>query len=145
MRLLLYRYSYEEKQTIGKLFLLAADGSIICSWDSLELPWLNNQVMISCIPEGHYKCKKHISPKFGECLWVQDVPDRSEILIHLANFFSDLLGCIAIGKDLAYINKDNFVDVANSRKAINELLSYLDDMDGIMLEIKSNGTTKENL
>jgi len=136
MRLLLDRYSHEEKQTIGKLYLLDINENVIDSWDSLELPWLENKRRISCIPEGSYKAKKHISPRFGQSLWLQDVPNRSEILIHRGNFYTDILGCILIGKDLADINNDGVMDVTQSVKAINELMSYLTDLDAIMIEIK---------
>lgn len=136
MRLLLERYSFEEKQTIGKLYLLDLNENVIDSWDSLELPWKNNQRRVSCIPNGSYKAKKHISPRFGSSLWLQDVPNRSEILIHRGNFYTDILGCILIGKDLADINKDKVIDVTQSVKAINELMGYLKDLDGIMIEIK---------
>lgn len=145
MRLLLYRYSYGEFQTIGKLYLLDENDAVIASWDSLELPWKNNQVKISCIPEMILKCSKHISPKFGRCLWVREVPNRSEILIHPANFVRDLLGCIGIGKDLDYIDKDSKIDVSSSRDALDDLLSYLINVDSIMLEIKSNETSKGKL
>lgn len=136
MRLLLNRYSHEEKQTIGKLFLLSKSGGIIAEWHSLELPWLENQRRISCIPLGTYKARKHKSPRFGSSLWLQDVPDRSEILIHRGNFFSDILGCILIGKDLSDINNDGVIDVAQSVNAMNELMIYLNDVDAIMIEIK---------
>ena len=136
MRLLLERYSHEEKQTIGKLYLLNNSGGIIAKWNSLELPWLDNQRRISCIPSGTYKARKHTSPRFGKSLWLQDVPNRSEILIHRGNFYTDILGCILIGKDLADINKDGVIDVTQSVKAINELMSYLNDLDAIMIEIK---------
>lgn len=136
MRILIDRYSSEEKQTIGKFYLLRDDGSVIDEWHSLELPWLDNQRNISCIPKGAYKARKHNSPKFGESLWIQDVPNRSEILIHKGNFYTDILGCILIGIGLSDINKDGFVDVTRSADAINLLLLHLKDVDGIMVEIK---------
>jgi len=136
MKILIDRYSPEEKQTIGKLYLLENNSSVIDSWDSLELPWLNNQNYISCIPKGSYKAKKHNSPKFGECLWIQDVPNRSEILIHKGNYYTDILGCVLIGTGLSDINKDGEIDVVSSKTAIGELLSYLKEVDGIMIEIK---------
>ena len=139
MRLLLNRYDHDDKQTIGQLFLLDSDKNILAKWDTLELPWLNNQRRISCIPLGIYKASKHKSPKFGRTLWVQDVPNRSEILVHSGNYHTQILGCILIGKDLKDINKDGYLDVTRSRVAIKELMDSLHDVDGIMLEIvKSN-------
>lgn len=125
MRILLERYPSEEKQTLGNLYLLNRNNSVIQKWKSLELPWKNNQNYISCIPTGEYTAVKHISPKFGECFWLQDVPNRSEILIHKGNFHYDILGCILIGKDFTDINKDNLLDVTSSGLSINELISYI--------------------
>jgi len=136
MRILIDRYSPEEKQTIGSFYLLGFNNSVIAKWDCLELPWLDNQTNISCIPTGSYKARKHNSPRFGSCLWLQDVPNRSEILVHKLNFFEDTLGCIGIGRFLKDINHDGLMDITDSAKSIKELLAYLKDMDGIMIEIK---------
>ena len=135
MRLLINRYDYDDKQTIGQLFLLGENDKIIAKWDSLELPWLNNQRRISCIPLGTYKARNHKSPKFGRTLWLQEVPNRSEILIHPGNYHTQILGCILIGKDLKDINKDGYLDVTRSRVAMKELMDSLKDIDSIMLEI----------
>jgi len=67
---------------------------------------------------------------------LQNVPNRSEILIHKGNYHSDILGCILIGNDLSDINKDGYLDVTSSKKAIKELLKLTKDIDGIMIEIK---------
>ncbi|MCP9752802.1 DUF5675 family protein [Ferruginibacter sp. HRS2-29] len=55
----------------------------ICA--TIELPWKKNAPRISCIPEGEYLVVQRYSPKFGNHLWLPDVPDRSLILIHPAN------------------------------------------------------------
>jgi len=123
---LLERFSPEVNQTIGNLYLLEDNGSMIDSWFSLELPWLDNQKYISCIPIGNYTCFKHVSPKFGPCLWIKEVNGRSEVLIHPANYHTQLLGCIAIGKDLKHINTGKDIDVAQSRKAMAELLNQIE-------------------
>lgn len=136
MRLFLERYQYDDKQTLGKLYLLDYKDNIIADWHSLELPNKNNQRRVSCIPEGVYKARKHNSPKFGKSLWLQDVPNRSEILIHKGNYHSDILGCILIGSDLADINKDGYLDVTNSTNSIKELMSLIEDIDGLMIDIK---------
>lgn len=135
MRLLLERYSFEEKQTIGTLYLLNDMDMIITSFSSLELPWKDNKRRISSIPKGKYKAFKHESPKFGSSLWIKDVPGRSEILIHKGNFYNDTLGCILIGTDLLYIDNDNSIDVINSGVAITELLNYLKSINEINIEI----------
>ena len=65
---------------------------------TLELPWMNNEKEKSCIPKGEYLCKRIKSPHFGEVFQVMDVPNRDNILIHKANWTTDLLGCIGIGE-----------------------------------------------
>lgn len=136
MKILIERLNYGDKQTIGNLYLLNSLNELVEEFWSLELPWKDNQRRISCIPEGVYKARKHKSPKFGQSLWLQDVPNRSEILIHKGNYYTDILGCILIGSTLMDINKDGLLDVVNSKKSINKLMSMLEDVDGIMVEIK---------
>ena len=72
---------------------------------TLELNWRDNRRQVSCIPSGEYICVWKASPKYGLCYHVNDVPSRSNILIHPANFAglsskgqrADLQGCIALG------------------------------------------------
>ena len=62
----------------------------------IELPNLNNQHGISCIPEGSYEAIKHHSEHLGDVLWLQNVPNRDMIYIHSANDAKkELKGCIA--------------------------------------------------
>ena len=135
MKIIITRYQSDTKQTIGTAELCENDGSIVAKWHSLELPNLDNQRRISRIPKGTYKARKHNSPKFGRSLWLQDVPNRSEILIHKGNYHSDILGCILLGKQLSDINKDGFRDVTQSGVAVKELMDLLVDVDSIMVEI----------
>lgn len=66
----------------------------ICS--TIELPWLNNEHQISCIPEGRYELRKRVSKKFKTHFEVMNVPNRSLILVHPANdALKELKGCIA--------------------------------------------------
>lgn len=92
---------------------------------TLELPWKDNQRRVSCIPEGKYQVIPHHSPKFGSCFWLQDVPNRSEILIHPGNFTSQILGCILPGTAHAHLNSDKTIDVVSSQVAMKRLLAYL--------------------
>ncbi len=69
-----------------------------------ELPWRNNLPQKSCIPEGKYLCEIVQSPKFGRVYGVKNVPGRSNVLIHPANFggnvdagwTTELHGCISV-------------------------------------------------
>lgn len=67
---------------------------VICS--TIELPWKDNMVGASCIPEGVYQIKRRYSKRFGWHIEVVDVPHRSYILFHPANnALRELRGCIA--------------------------------------------------
>ena len=136
MKIVIDRYAPEEKQTIGSFYLLQDNGTTIHRWDSLELPYLDNQKYISCIPTNTYIAIKHDSPKFGDCLWLQDVVNRSEILVHRLNFNEDTLGCIGIGRFLKDLNNDGLIDITDSGESIKELLDYLKYVDEIIIEIK---------
>ncbi len=132
--ILIERYSHGEKQTIGNLFVLDSEGDKIFDCFTLELPWLFNERSISCIPIGTYKAKKRKSPKYGEHVHVLGVEGRSFILIHNANYYTQLRGCIAVGDDLAFINKDDIIDVKNSVNTLKKLLTYLPNEFEIKIE-----------
>jgi len=134
--ILIDRYSNEKEQTIGIFYLLDSNNSVINEWHSMELPWKNNTKRISCIPTGNYKAVIHYSPKFGKCLWIKDVEGRSEILIHAANFYYDLLGCIGIGKYLVDIDGDSYIDVTSSSDSLTELMELLDNQTVVDIQIR---------
>ena len=109
----------------------------IFSCVTLELPWLDNQRNVSCIPEGIYTTSRHQSPNFGLCFHVQDVPGRSHILIHAGNYVGsinpktgtpDTRGCILPGKAFADIDGDGVVDVTSSGPTMRRLLDLLPDV-----------------
>ena len=118
------RRTYKEKQTEGRLYVYNERNGVGYSCDTLELPWLDNQKRISCIPEGEYDVIKHVSPKFGECFWILDVPERSEILVHKGNYNRDTLGCVLVGKSLIDIDGDGNRDTTNSSATMKELLKF---------------------
>jgi hypothetical protein len=69
-------------------------GRRIC--DAIELPWLQNQPGLSCIPEGKYRVEMRYSPRFKTHMLLKGVPGRLLILIHPANnALKELRGCIA--------------------------------------------------
>tara|TARA_R110000822_G_scaffold301424_1_gene425245 strand:- start:76 stop:504 length:429 start_codon:yes stop_codon:yes gene_type:complete len=130
----LERYVYEDKQTTGKLFIYDEKGNLDLVLDTLELAWKDNQRRISCIPEGTYKVIEHISQKFGNCFWIQNVPNRSEVLIHQGNYHTDILGCILVGLSSKDINNDGYKDVISSKKAMNRLLNSLPNDFELIIE-----------
>jgi len=135
MRIRVLRTIDNGKQTNGVLYV-EKDNKILFECFTLELPWKDNERRISCIPEGTYKAVKHRSPKFGNSVWIQNVPNRSEILIHPANYVRQLLGCIAVGKDLRDIDGDDLEDTTASRNTMNELLGLLPDSFEVKIEYR---------
>lgn len=127
------RIKEDDFQTIGEL---QVDNGFTCK--TLELPWRDNQRRISRIPEGNYIAIPHISPRFGNSIWIQNVPNRSEILIHLGNYHRDTLGCILVGKDFYDIDNDGHVDVTMSRVTMEDLYDVIKDNAQIEIEIKDN-------
>lgn len=111
---------YLNKATIGE-GVVENKGKVF-RFKTLELPDRDNQRRVSCIPERLYFWQKHNSPKFGPCLWLQDVPNRSEILVHPGNFTRDILGCILVGDSHKDIDSDGITDVTNSRKTMKKIL-----------------------
>jgi len=136
VRLLIERYSHGEKQTIGSLYGLSEVSHVVFNCDTLELPWKENQTNVSCIPTGTYKVKKRYSKKFKNHLHITEVTGRTHILIHSGNYFTDILGCVLVGK-LGYINDDDVIDVSSSKKTLKSLMNNLefDSNNEIELEI----------
>lgn len=112
----LVRTLFASNHTLG---FLTVQGVPVCA--SLELPLLDNKRNVSCIPFGSYKCFRHNSPKYGECIHVTGVPKRSEILFHAGNFTDDTRGCILVGEYFTHVS-DSKIMLMNSRKALVRLL-----------------------
>jgi len=91
------------------------------------LPWKNNERNISCIPLGIYDVKKRTSKKFYNHFHVLDVPNRSFILLHHGNYYTDIRGCILVGQDIEDINGDGNEDVVNSKLEMKSLLALMPD------------------
>ena len=124
--------TYFPDGTNGKL---ECEGKFICY--TIELPWMENQKRVSCIPEGKYFIKKRYSNKFKWHLEVVDVKKRSLILFHPANnALLELNGCIAPVTKLSGPGLGLM-----SRKALSKLkeLVYktLDSNESVVLIVKS--------
>jgi hypothetical protein len=125
MELVLNRTESSEVQTTGKMEVLDNLGCVKYSCNTLELPWKDNERNVSCIPKGEYKVKKRYSPKFGNHFHITDVPGRSYILIHKGNYFTEIRGCILVGRGVADINRDGNKDVTSSGAAMSDLLKLM--------------------
>jgi len=121
MRAYLNRVSEKEGQTLG-YFTLYDGLEKLFDCVTLELPWLANTTNVSCIPKGVYKVMPRYSPKYKNHFILEDVRDRKYILIHSGNFNTDTRGCILLGNRFAQINDDSLLDIAASRRTLDELL-----------------------
>lgn len=116
----------------GTFGVLSFDGKMVFT---VELPWRDNLPQKSCIPKGSYTCAIVNSPKFGRVYGVQNVPGRSNVLIHSANFAgnsdlgytTELHGCIAVSMKLGRMaNNKGKMQRAGivSRPALNLLMQW---------------------
>lgn len=92
----------------------------------MELPYKDNRQDESCIPSGEYVAKRIQSPAFGEVFEITNVPNRTHILIHRANWTTDLRGCVGIGESFQEtINPKTgkvVTSIMDSGKAFMELM-----------------------
>jgi len=116
----LNRIKAESVQTLGELVY---KGQVVSK--TIELPWINNENRISCIPIGRYKVERRFSTKYGNHFHVLNVPKRSYILIHSGNYYNQFLGCIGVGESFKDINKDGYLDVTASKIKLTELIRIL--------------------
>jgi len=132
--------NYGEVQTPGVLVIFDQE-DVVFQCKSLELPYLENHKNISCIPPGEYDCDRIHHRSFGICYLINNVPERSGILIHIGNYAAmriiferaiergvravDTLGCILVGLKFVDINRDGFLDVSDSTRAMNALRAIL--------------------
>jgi hypothetical protein len=111
-----------------------APGLIPMGLYTIERPWINNVKNISCIPEGFYVVERRHSPRFGDDMWmVIDVPNRTDILIHVANRASDVQGCIGIGTSVY----PDLSGVGNSRDGIKSFYEQTEGLDSFLLVVSS--------
>lgn len=113
---LIIRDDVGNKQALGSFYVFDENKRLLFKSESIERGWLNNENMISCVPDGIYDLVLEYSPRFNTELWeLKGVKDRSECKIHSANYARELNGCIALGEKRADLDKDGFNDVTNSK------------------------------
>lgn len=143
MILTLTRDSRDDACTLGTLM---ASNSVVRTWQTIERPWVTmpgtpaGKKGFSCIPAGSYRLLPHtseahpnvwalVNPMLDVYHYDEDVPinkrglARTVVLIHPANFASELEGCIAPGK--SRMKTSGVWAVYQSRDAINEIRNVL--------------------
>lgn len=129
----IHRIYQTEELTLG-IFFLNEKPSFI----SLELPWKNNESQVSCIPIGEYLCVRrkasaNITADIGEAFEIKSVPNRSDILIHVANYPKEIKGCVAIGMRWGW----NLEGVFDSKLAFKSLMKTLQGINECTIKINS--------
>lgn len=77
-----------------------------------------------CVPEGTYLARRYNSPKHGPNTWqLENVPNRTHIQLHIANWPNELLGCIAPGERPGTNPKTREPGVLNSRRAYERFMA----------------------
>jgi hypothetical protein len=139
------RFFGSEKQTLG--ILSASNGRELFVCKTLELGDHDNVNKISCIPLGIYRCSytrsNRLSTVAGRDVFtyeVMKVPGRAGIRIHSANFFSQLLGCIALGDAHKDINIDGNLDVIHSGVTLQKFVELMDKQDFMLTISKGNNS-----
>ena len=105
------RFAYHPSGPLGVMELEDS-----CAFYTIERPWSDNKPFESCIPVGEYSLKWKESPRFGMCYEVENVEGRTHILIHVANFPTDVVGCIGLGTGLM----GDRIAVSSSKVAISK-------------------------
>lgn len=113
---------------------------------TVERRWLRNERHISCIPHGRYKLHwlpttTHVPAAYGRHTWyvegdtvgLDGSRDRSRIALHIGNVQSDVSGCIAIGKDLGWL-QDQW-GVVRSTEALTDLLYLIGHSEAHTLSV----------
>lgn len=118
---ILLRRLYSTDQ--GTFGVMSMDGKPICV--TCEDPWNNNQQNASCVPLGAYQCHKHTGERFSNVWELQDVPNRSAILIHSGNNIKDTHGCILVGHGFSQL--DGLPSITDSLATLNRLRTLLPD------------------
>lgn len=65
--------------------------------DGMSFECFTVESLVHAIPAGYYPVEFTYSPEFNQVMPLIDVPNRTGIRIHPANYPTQLLGCIAVG------------------------------------------------
>ena len=103
-QLTLIRIAEHDNTTFGVLLMEGAPQFV-----TAEDLWRDNERQISCISTGRYIIRRHTSPKFGLCYVVDNVPDRSHILLHAGNTHKDTHGCILLGLQFGVLSGESAI------------------------------------
>lgn len=126
------RQEFPSGATFGTLLLRK---QIFCF--SLELEWHENIAFHSCVPCGIYPLVRRDSwygrKTYGYTYEIRDVPERSDILIHPANWPHELSGCVATGETIAKLRGERAL--LNSGGTFRALKKAMGDINETTIQI----------
>lgn len=126
----------EDKATLGGLIVLNEDFETVFNCMTLERAYLDNNKNISAVPKGIYTAVWEYSPKFDTYLWeLKEVPNRTEVKFHAANYWHEIQGCIALGEKFVDFDLDGIPEVTNSRRTMDKFHKSLKDYSNNAIEI----------
>jgi hypothetical protein len=141
MKLELYRINSQDDSTLGTLFISKdTEKEYLCF--TLEDEFREDKVMAEtripagtyqiCLREfgGHHRRYSHRFQGIHEgMLWLQDVPEFTDILIHCGNTDDDTAGCLLLGYGTKRVGDGNYT-ITHSTQA------YMDVYPAIAKELK---------
>jgi hypothetical protein len=126
---------------------------------TMERPWIpdpnggkGGKKYESCVPVGVYRLRPRESPKYGKHFILSnpmldvyetplDVPrgrensTRTLVLVHVGNYWWDVIGCIAVGKGRARDGAAGWM-VTHSREGMNELRMLTQSVIDMQLDVR---------
>ena len=123
MKLKIHRDTFTEESTSGEL---SVDDSFFCfTLEDKDRRLEDGGEKIygkTCIPRGTYDVVVAFSPKRNmEVPWLKNVPQFTDVQIHIGNYISDTEGCILVGS----IKSEDFV--GNSKVTFGKLMALMDE------------------
>ncbi len=113
---------------------------------TMELPWRDNQQRISCIPEGIYDMGLRISGvvartsrgRYRRGWEVQNVDNRTYIMVHVGNYPSNFEGCIGVGLSSTIYGDGKYM-VTHSQKAFTKFMDVMKTQPKWELIVREEG------
>lgn len=107
-----------------------SDSGFACK--TVERPYIGPH---PCIDAGTYLCKIITSPSKGRVYEITNVPERTHILIHAANWYTELLGCVAPGAEIGPLLTPDGLMLMGVNKSRITLKALMADMAGEDFEL----------
>lgn len=116
----LIRRLHLDAATLGQVIL--PNGAEVLS---LERGWIDNAPWVSCIPCGEYVLEWDTTGRVKNVPRLRDVPGRTQINIHQANWAHQLQGCIALGMNWGWDSNRQVPYLTGSELAMDLLFEAL--------------------